>query len=283
MQTLFLAMALYPEVQKKAQAEIDAVVGTSRLPDFHDRPSLPYINAVLKELSRWNLVGPLGRFFQVVIVIISASWRVLKLFPTCLLSTTNIMVFIFRRGQLWWVMHGWLYDHVILFSVLNFLFRSILHDSKAFNDPHEFQPERYLKDGKINPDVRDPECAAFGFGRRSVNTSSTTYYFLSNTPLPQYMSWKIPERQLVILNCILSSRGIWYQTTNWRPGKYPQAQTWVHQRIIDVNMLFSIKYASNWLLRLLWLDRYPVPFKCIIKPRTPAAEALIRDSVNEES
>ena len=54
-------MALYPEVQKKAQAEIDAVVGSNRLPDFHDRPSLPYINAVVKESTRWNLVTPLGR------------------------------------------------------------------------------------------------------------------------------------------------------------------------------------------------------------------------------
>ena len=60
MQALFLAMALYPEVQKKAQAEIDAVVGLNRLPEFEDRPSLPYINAVVKELLRWHLVGPFG-------------------------------------------------------------------------------------------------------------------------------------------------------------------------------------------------------------------------------
>ena len=61
-------MALYPEVQKKAQAEIDTVVGPNRLPDFHDRPSFPYINAIIKELSRWNLVAPLGRPFVIVIV-----------------------------------------------------------------------------------------------------------------------------------------------------------------------------------------------------------------------
>jgi Cytochrome P450 len=67
-QTLFLAMALYPEVQKKAQAEIDAVVGPNRLPDFHDRPTLPYVNAVIKESSRWNVVGPLGRPFVIIIV-----------------------------------------------------------------------------------------------------------------------------------------------------------------------------------------------------------------------
>ena len=61
MQALFLAMALYPEVQKKAQAEIDAVVGPNRLPDFEDRPFLPYINAVVKESMRWHLVVPTGR------------------------------------------------------------------------------------------------------------------------------------------------------------------------------------------------------------------------------
>jgi cytochrome P450 len=65
-QTLFLAMALYPEVQKKAQAEIDAVVGPNRFPDFHDRPSLPYIDAIVKELTRWNLVAPLGRPFAII-------------------------------------------------------------------------------------------------------------------------------------------------------------------------------------------------------------------------
>ena len=61
-------MALHPEVQKKAQAEIDTVVGPNRLPDFHDRPSLPYINAVVKESSRWNLVVPLCRPFVIIIV-----------------------------------------------------------------------------------------------------------------------------------------------------------------------------------------------------------------------
>ena len=61
-------MALYPEVQKKAQAEIDAVIGPNRLPDFHDRHSLPYINAVLKETIRWNLVAPLGRPFIIIVV-----------------------------------------------------------------------------------------------------------------------------------------------------------------------------------------------------------------------
>jgi cytochrome P450 len=55
-------MAIYPDVQRKAQAEIDAVVGRNRLPDFNDRESLPYINAMVKETMRWQLVAPLGAY-----------------------------------------------------------------------------------------------------------------------------------------------------------------------------------------------------------------------------
>ena len=65
-------MALYPEVQKKAQAEIDAVVGPDRLPDFEDRHSLFYINAVVKETMRWHLVGPLGeKFYDYIYTILT--------------------------------------------------------------------------------------------------------------------------------------------------------------------------------------------------------------------
>ena len=56
----FLAMTLYPEAARKAQAEIDAVVGSERLPSFEDRPHLPYVNALVKELIRWHSVTPLG-------------------------------------------------------------------------------------------------------------------------------------------------------------------------------------------------------------------------------
>ena len=53
-------MVLFPEVQAKAQAELDAVVGTERLPCFNDRDSLPYINAICKEVLRWHSITPLG-------------------------------------------------------------------------------------------------------------------------------------------------------------------------------------------------------------------------------
>jgi phospholipid N-methyltransferase len=46
-------MVLNPEVQKRAQEEIDAVVGGDRLPNFDDRPSLPYIEAVFREVPHF--------------------------------------------------------------------------------------------------------------------------------------------------------------------------------------------------------------------------------------
>ena len=60
MQATFLAMSLYPEVQRKAQAELDRVVGPGRLPDFADLDSLVYIQAIVKESIRWHTVTPLG-------------------------------------------------------------------------------------------------------------------------------------------------------------------------------------------------------------------------------
>lgn len=50
--TFFLAMILYPDVQATAHRELGAIVGTDRLPDFSDRGSLPYIDAIVKELQR---------------------------------------------------------------------------------------------------------------------------------------------------------------------------------------------------------------------------------------
>lgn len=42
----------------------------------------------------------------------------------------------------------------------------MLHNPDDYPNPHEFIPERYIKDGKIDPSVRDPGSITFGFGRR---------------------------------------------------------------------------------------------------------------------
>ena len=55
-----LAMLAFPEVQRRAQAEIDDVVGRDRLPTFADSPRLPYVHAIIKEVLRWRPILPCG-------------------------------------------------------------------------------------------------------------------------------------------------------------------------------------------------------------------------------
>jgi cytochrome P450 len=57
---LFIVLAKFPDAQKKAQEEIDRVIGAERLPMLKDRADLPYIDAIVKELLRWNVVVPAG-------------------------------------------------------------------------------------------------------------------------------------------------------------------------------------------------------------------------------
>ncbi|KAF5327811.1 hypothetical protein D9619_004578 [Psilocybe cf. subviscida] len=129
-QTFFLAMAKYPEAQRNAQAELDAVIGPHRLPEFSDRPSLPYVNALVKEAMRWQVVVPLAVAHMATDDDVYEGYFIPK----------GTMVL----GNAW----------------------AILHDERVFKDPGEFRPERYLKNGKLDLSVRQPEVSAFGFGRR---------------------------------------------------------------------------------------------------------------------
>ena len=54
--SLLLALVLHPEWQAKMQKEIDHVVGSDRLPEFDDMPSLPTLRACMKESLRWHPV-----------------------------------------------------------------------------------------------------------------------------------------------------------------------------------------------------------------------------------
>jgi cytochrome P450 len=56
-----LAMILNPHIARRAQEEIDNVVGRDRLPDFDDRLSLPYVEAIMRETMRWQPLVPLGK------------------------------------------------------------------------------------------------------------------------------------------------------------------------------------------------------------------------------
>ena len=84
MSSLFLALILFPEVQKRAQAELDSVISRDRLPTYDDKPRLPYIEAMSKELLRWHMVTPLGAGSPLLSTAPSRWWTnvLLEVFPT---------------------------------------------------------------------------------------------------------------------------------------------------------------------------------------------------------
>jgi len=57
--TFIFHMIKYPDIQRKAQEELDGVVGRERLPDFEDKKSMPYIEALYKEILRINPISPI--------------------------------------------------------------------------------------------------------------------------------------------------------------------------------------------------------------------------------
>ncbi|KAJ3509588.1 hypothetical protein NLJ89_g5139 [Agrocybe chaxingu] len=123
---LFLAMTLYPDVMRKAQEEIDAVVGQDRLPIFSDRENLPYTNALVLEIARWHTAAPTAVHHCSMEDDIHNGY----LIPKGAMIIPNI-----------WYM---------------------LHDPKVYPDPLEFRPERFLGP---NPEP-DPYTVCFGFRRR---------------------------------------------------------------------------------------------------------------------
>ncbi|KAJ2917334.1 hypothetical protein MD484_g3040, partial [Candolleomyces efflorescens] len=128
--TFFLMLAMHPEVQKRAQEEIDAVVGSERLPDFDDRPQLVYVDAVLREIFRYQQTLPLG-------------------LPHATTEDDVYDGYFIPKGT------------VVIGHASH-----ILHDPELYPDPFRFNPDRFIKDGKINKEVANPYAAAFGFGRR---------------------------------------------------------------------------------------------------------------------
>ncbi|KAL5637726.1 hypothetical protein ACGC1H_002106 [Rhizoctonia solani] len=124
--TLIFCLALHPEITKKAQEEIDRVIGRDRLPTVQDRGSLPYVEAVLQEAMRYYPVVPLCIPHSTEQDIEFRGYRIPK--------GSSI------EPNIW----------------------AILHDPNTYPDPYTFQPERYLQ----NHPAPDPRKYIFGFGRR---------------------------------------------------------------------------------------------------------------------
>ncbi|CAL1703205.1 unnamed protein product [Somion occarium] len=137
LECFFYAMLTHPDVQKKAQAELDRVVGPSRLPITSDLPNLPYVEAILKELLRWRPVTPLA-------------------LPHYTATSDEYRGYYIPKGS------------IVLANVWQ-----ILRNPLRYPCPDQFRPERFLKsDGSLNPDISDPSIACFGFGRRICPGSS---------------------------------------------------------------------------------------------------------------
>lgn len=128
MQSFFLAMAMHPEVQAKAHAELDVLLGSqpSRLPTFADREKLPYLSLIVEEAQRWHPVAPMGLPHRTVKDDTIAGYRIPK---DALLMPA-----------IWW----------------------FTRDQNVYHDPETFKPERFEE--PYNEPLGTQ--VTFGFGRR---------------------------------------------------------------------------------------------------------------------
>ena len=90
-------MVVHPAVQEKAQSEIDTVVGKDRLPTMDDRPLLPYLDAISREMLRYMPIVPLCASFRVSPSSCSLSSHITQRFPMLLWTTTCMKDSTFRR------------------------------------------------------------------------------------------------------------------------------------------------------------------------------------------
>ncbi|KAF9477799.1 cytochrome P450 [Pholiota conissans] len=128
-ETFFYLMATHPEVQRKAREEIDRVIGSKRLPDFEDRDSLPYVEAIYREVMRWNPPLPMAGPHRVA----EDDWYKGYFVP----KDTVVLV------NLW----------------------AMSHNEDIYPEPNVFRPERHLnEDGTLaaSSDIS----VVYGFGRR---------------------------------------------------------------------------------------------------------------------
>ncbi|KDQ16088.1 hypothetical protein BOTBODRAFT_144787 [Botryobasidium botryosum FD-172 SS1] len=164
--SFFLAMATHPEVQKRAQAEIDGVVKGNALPTFEDRENLPYIECLLKELQRWIPAVPLS-------------------LPHRLMEDDYYGGYFLPEGSI-------IFPNVWALS----------QDEAHYKDPKRFWPERFENPETAE---LDPYKYTFGWGRRicaGMNFGDATLYlavvsmlavFNISKPLDEYGNEVEPE------------------------------------------------------------------------------------------
>ncbi|KZW03027.1 cytochrome P450 [Exidia glandulosa HHB12029] len=130
MRSFVHAMVLHPDTQRTAQAEIDRITQSSRLPTFLDRPNLPFVEAIVREVMRLYVVVPLA-------------------LPHRLIQDDEYEGMYIPKGA------------TIIPNT-----RAIMNDEQHYEKPGEFRPERFLRGNELDSTVLDPLEIAFGYGRR---------------------------------------------------------------------------------------------------------------------
>ncbi|KAF9477123.1 cytochrome P450 [Pholiota conissans] len=143
---LLYVLVTRPDIQKKAQEEIDRVVGTNRLPEFRDRASLPYTDALYRELLRYYPPTPMA-------------------VPHCVRKDDTYKGYFIPKGS------------IVCPNVW-----AMSRDEKLYADPHAFKPERFIdENGKLIDDYR---VLTYGFGRRiclgKYSASSTLWMTIAS-------------------------------------------------------------------------------------------------------
>lgn len=124
-----LNLLRHADIQEKARAEVDSVVGTDRLPSFGDRDKMPYIERLIQETTRWFPLSPMG-------------------VPHATVEDDIYRGMFIPKG-----------------SVVFANAYAITHNERTYSEPDTFNPDRFLpkeQGGKGEPLPEGP----FGFGRR---------------------------------------------------------------------------------------------------------------------
>ncbi|KAK1372152.1 Cytochrome P450, family 78, subfamily A, polypeptide 5 [Heracleum sosnowskyi] len=123
-------MVLHPEIQAKAQSEIDRVVGKNRTISDSDLQNLPYLNVIVKETLRVHPPGPI------------LSWARLAI------HDTHVGEHFIPAGTT---------------AIVNMW--AITHSDEIWSEPEVFRPERFLEEDVaiMGTDLR---LSPFGAGRR---------------------------------------------------------------------------------------------------------------------
>ncbi|KAF8990306.1 cytochrome P450 [Cyathus striatus] len=130
MGTFFLAMLTSTDTWIKVQKEIDQVIG-SRLPGYEDWELLPYVEAVYREVMRWNPVVPLNVAYLVKT------------------EDADAIVGTIIIPNIW----------------------AMVHDDSIYPDPNEFKPKQFfMENGQLNDDISDLPFG-FGRGRHMASAT----------------------------------------------------------------------------------------------------------------